>query len=287
MNIRDLKYLVAVADLQNFRKAAELCNVSQPTLSMQIKKLEDYLQVTLIERTNKSVIITEAGRQIVEKAREVAILTDSIKRTADSFRNPYEGEMRLGAFPTLAPYYFPKILPVLREQFPSLSIYLVEEKTEDLIYKLKKAEIDAAFLALPINEKGLVSKAVFTEEFYLGVSKDHELADRSSITQDDMIGRRLMLLEEGHCLRYQALDFCTPSGVQETQGFRATSLATLRQMVANGVGITLFPEIARKKNDGIKYIKFKGNKPKRTIGLVHRKGSAKTKILDEMHEMLV
>ncbi len=314
MNLRDLKYLVAVAEYRNFRKAAEACFISQPTLSMQLKKLEEYLQIQLIERDNRNVLLTPAGNQIVEKAKLILDLEKQIKDSAKSFQNPFEGDVRIGAFPTLAPYYFPKIMPKINKAFPKLKVYLFEEKTEILIDKLEQGKIDFAFLATPVNSLKLSHQIVFAERFLVAVSDKNELVRKYKpiapttltlprkqgrehgenlpllaggdkeggkerlikkvLTVSDIATQNLLLLEDGHCLREQALEFCTINSLAENSSFRATSLETLRQMVVSNMGITLVPEIAAVETKGIKYLPLdKSIKAGREIGLYFRDNS--------------
>ena len=282
MNIRDLKYLVALIDHRHFGKAAEACFVSQPALSMQIKKLEQHLGVQLLERTNKSVMLTAIGAELGEHARQVLGQVDNMRDIARQAVDPYCGELKLGIFPTLAPYLLPHIAPLLAKQFPRLSLYLLEEQTGSLLQKLTHGKIDAAILALPMTENGLQSLSLFTEDFLLAVPNRHALAKKKSIQQDDLAGEQLLLLEDGHCLREQALSFCYRLQAKEHQSFRATSLETLRHMVAAGVGMTLIPQLACKKNDGIVYIPFRGMAPKREIGIVWRNSSARQQLLHDI-----
>lgn len=282
MNIRDLKYLVALIDHRHFGKAAEACFVSQPALSMQIKKLEQHLGVQLLERTNKSVMLTAIGAELGEHARQVLGQVDNMKDIARQAADPYGGELKLGIFPTLAPYLLPHIAPLLAKQFPRLSLYLLEEQTGSLLQKLTHGKIDAAILALPVTENGLQSLPLFTEDFLLAVPNHHAFAKKKSIQQEDLAGEQLLLLEDGHCLREQALSLCYRLQAKEHQNFRATSLETLRHMVAAGVGMTLIPQLACKKNDGIVYIPFKGIAPKREIGIVWRNSSARQQLLNDI-----
>lgn len=277
MNLRNLKYLVAVAKHSHFGNAAKECYVSQPALSMQLQKLEDELGVNLFERTNKSVMITQVGQKIVELAKVILDNENQIKDIATFYTNPFAGDLKLGSFPTLAPYFFPKIMDNISEKYPNLRIYLVEEKTETLIDKLKNGEIDAAFLAypLPTSENSLEYKELFDDEFFLAVSHQHPFSKFNDISQLQLKDKSLMLLEDGHCLRDQALEVCTLSGAKENDKFKASSLETLRQMVANNLGITLIPKIALDENKSLKYIKFKDNPPKRKIALFWRKTSAR------------
>lgn len=287
MNLRDLRYIIAIAETRNFSEAARQCNVSQPTLSAQVKKLEDYLGVVLFERNNKSVLPTEAATEILAAARRAIAEADLMKELADAARSPYAGRFRLGVFPTLAPYYLPKIVPFIREIFPKLTLMLVEEKTETLLAMLKEGKIDAALLALPIEEESLITAPLFDDEFLLAVPGNHPLAGSDSITMAEMIDLPLMLLEDGHCLRAQALEVCSLAGTREMQGFRATSLETLREMVRAGTGITLMPQMAvRKSERGIAYLPFAEDAPKRSIALVWRKTTSRRNLLEKMVDML-
>jgi LysR family hydrogen peroxide-inducible transcriptional activator len=282
MNIRDLKYLVALQDHQHFGKAADACFVSQPALSMQIKKLEEHLGVQLLERTNKSVMFTTVGDALTARARLVLSQVDEMKELAKQSVDPFSGELRLGIFPTLAPYLLPRISPKISKKLPRLSLFLLEEKTNILLEKLQQGKIDAAILALPIDVNGLVSVPLFDEEFMLAVPVAHELAKRKFIKAEELSHHPLLLLEDGHCLREQALSFCYRVQAEENQRFRATSLETLRYMVAAGVGVTLMPKLACRANDGVAYITFKTPKPMRSIGMVWRASTAKELVLKEI-----
>lgn len=275
MNIRDLKYLIAVAKYESFGQASKACFVSQPALSMQIKKLEDELGVILFERTNKNVMITLVGEKILERALEVVRIEDEIKNISKDFQNPFAGNLKLGVFPTLAPYYLPKIIPVITNSFTDLTLLLTEEKTSILVSKLKSGEIDCAFLAAPINEKEFEMCEIFKDEFLLAVPKNHSLASFKEVNNKQLQGECLLLLKDGHCLREQALDVCSLTGSCVRQDFQATSLETLRQMVAAGVGATLIPKIAVRKNENICYLPFKAPAPVRTICMVWRKSSVR------------
>jgi len=283
MNLRDLQYVTAVAELRSFVQAAERCCVSQPTLSMQIKKLEDELGVQLFERTNKSVLPTAVGERVIESARRIAKEVDGIKEIADAAKDPLAGPLRLGAFPTLSTYLFPALVPFIRQALPRVKLTLVEEKTEGLIQQLKTGQLDAALLALPVPEEGLVAERLFEDAFLLAIPADHPLAPRKTIDQAELAGQSLLLLDEGHCLRGQALQVCQLNGANEGQDVRATGLETLRQMVRAGLGITLMPRIALRPNDEqIRYIPFSPPTPSRTIGLVWRKTSARTALFAEL-----
>ncbi|MBU6141083.1 MAG: LysR family transcriptional regulator [Proteobacteria bacterium] len=281
MNLRDLKYLVEVAREQHFARAAEKVFVSQPTLSMQIKKLEDELGVQIFERSQRKFLVTKIGAEIIKRAEIILREAEEIKKIAKNSKDPFSGDIRIGAFPTLASYFFPKVVGKISKKFPQLKLLLIEEKTETLLQKLKNGEIDAAFIAMPCDDFGLESQKIFSEEFLLALPQKHALASKNKIQIKDLSGKELMLLEDGHCLRNQALEACSMLGAFEQQDFRASSLETLRQMVIVGAGITLMPEIAVKKEDKISYLRI-ANAPKRTIGLYWRKSSARKNLFEEM-----
>ncbi|NCC21761.1 MAG: LysR family transcriptional regulator [Alphaproteobacteria bacterium] len=287
MNLRDLEYLVAVADHRHFGKAAEACHVSQPALSMQIKKLEDEFRVQLFERTNKQVFPTAVGREIIDRARRVIDEARGIADLARAHQDPLAGNLRLGAFPTLSPYLFPEIVPRIRLAMPDLKLFLIEEKTAQLLAGLKDGRIDAAFIALPVEEDGLEARPLFEDRFALAVPAGHSLENRKCVSLSDIAGEPLLLLEEGHCLRAQALDVCGMMGASEHSDFRATSLETLRQMVAANMGVTLIPEIAAIPGGPIRYIPFRAPCPSRIIALVSRKSTTRGECLAKLSALVM
>jgi LysR family hydrogen peroxide-inducible transcriptional activator len=289
MNIRDFQYIVSVAKHKHFGKAAEECFVSQPALSMQIQKLERLLGVKIFERSNKNVMITDVGTAIINKAKNVLEDAEQINELAKIARDPQSVEMRIGAFPTLAPYFLPDAVPKITKNFPKLKLFLIEDKTEILIDKLLSGEIDAAFLAtpLPMDIPSLEFTVLFEDEFYLAVPKGHKFADLKTINRTSLSGESLLLMDDGHCLREQALDVCSLIGAKEKERFRATSLETLRQMVIANAGITLIPKIAIRKNDGLIYIPFHKPPPIRTISMVWRNSSVKKDLLLKLVQNLV
>jgi LysR family hydrogen peroxide-inducible transcriptional activator len=279
MNLRDLQYLVALAEHRHFGHAAEACFVSQPTLSTQIRKLEDELGVPLVERTPRKVLLTEVGRDIAERARDVQNQIAQIRAVARRTLDPESGTVRLGIFPTLGPYLLPHALPPVRAAFPRLELLLVEEKTETVLRQLREGKLDAGIIALPIHEDSLHSEFLFEEPFLLAVAHEHPLAQRRGrLKLTDLSNQNLLLLEDGHCLRDQALEVCHLAGAGERSGFRATSLETLRQMVAANVGITLLPVLAVKPPvapvENLHLIEFNGHPPSRRLAMVWRKSSA-------------
>ena len=290
MNLRDLRYLIALADLRHFGRAAEACHVSQPTLSTQIRKLEEELGVALVERAPRQVMLTAAGRDIADRARRVLADVEQMRETARRTADPEAGTVRLGIFPTLGPYLLPHVVPSLRARFPRLELLLVEEKTEGLLGMLRDGRLDAAVLAMPLHEDWLESEFLFEEPFMLAVPGAHPLAQRHGLRLADLAEQNLLLLEDGHCLRDQALEVCTLSGAGEKEGFRATSLETLRQMVAAGVGITLLPMLAIKPpvspSANLKLVDFRHPAPSRRVALVWRKSSAMGGFLRQLAHVL-
>lgn len=289
MNLKDLKYIVAVAELKSFVKASERCFVSQPTLSMQIKKLEETLGIKIFERNNKHVLVTDVGESIVTKAKAILHDVDDIEELAHNAQQPFGGNFRLGSFPTLASYILPDLVTLIKDELPDLRLILVEEKTSVLIQQLKDGKIDAALLAAPIKDEALTFTSLFDDAFKLAVSAQHRLSNKSTVTPTDIINEPLLLLDEGHCLRDQALQFCQLNGAKEEQNVRATSLETLRQMVRANTGITFIPDLAIRDNNGdgnIRYIPFDNPQPTRTICLVWRKTNPKIQLMTFLTELL-
>jgi LysR family hydrogen peroxide-inducible transcriptional activator len=286
MNLQSIKYLAALSTHQHFGKAAAACCVSQPTLSMQIKKLEEELNVQLLERTNKSVTVTEIGKIMAEHANTILHEIRTMQETAKTLSDPESGSIRLGIIPTLAPYLLPHIMPVLTRTFPRLTYYLFEEKTVHLLEKIKKTELDCLILALPVLEKNLIASPLFKEEFLLAIPSNHRLSKNKKINSTALRDENILLLEEGHCLRDQALDVCAHKHATEDKNFRATSLETLRQIVQNGMGITLMPKLACEKNKKISYMKFSANPPFRQLGLVWRNKTPRDNLFNQMSKVI-
>jgi len=290
MNLRDLTYLVALANHRHFGRAAAASFVSQPTLSTQIKKLEDELGVTLIERAPRRVMLTAVGNEIADRARRIVAEVEQLKETARRTLDPEAGSVRLGLFPTLAPYLLPHVVPPIRKRFPDLELLLVEEKTDVLLKLLREGRLDAAILALPLHDNQLHVEPLFEEPFLLAVPHSHPLARRKQLKLDEIASESLLLLEDGHCMRDQALDVCHLSGAVEKSGFRATSLETLRQMVAANVGMTLLPALSVQSpvpiQDAIHLIQFAGRAPSRRIAMVWRRSSAMGGFLTQLAALI-
>lgn len=277
MNLRELEYLVAVEEEKHFNKAAKRCFVSQPTLSGQLKKLEHELGVMLVERSTRQVVMTEVGRIIAARARQVLSDIREIRDIAGTYHDPMAGELHVGLIPTVAPYLLPTIMPALNQNYPSLKLWLHEYQTSVLLEKLKRAELDLLILALPVDTNEFSQLDLYKEAFELAIPADQAGTMPQLITLDHLANQEMLLLEEGHCLRGQALDVCFMAGARENTGFHASSMETLRHMVGEGMGMTLIPELAvpvkHTKHDAVRYISFKAPKPSRQIGLLYRKGS--------------
>jgi LysR family hydrogen peroxide-inducible transcriptional activator len=247
MNLRDLHYLIAVAETHHFGKAAERCFVSQPTLSGQIKKLEEELGVTLFERTSRSVEITPIGEEVLAHARQMMEQADVIRQLARSHQDPLAGPLRIGAIPTLSPYLMPLILAPLKKQLPQMKLVLSEELTDTLLARLRDHEIDAALLATPVEVPDLEAIALFDEPFWIAYPRKHPFHNKKKIVLRDLDNENLLLLAEGHCLAQQSMEVCHIKDRQqqgEMADLRASSLETLIQLVGAGYGITLVPALA-------------------------------------------
>jgi len=286
LKLKDLRYLVAVADQRHFGRAAARCFVSQPTLSSQLKKLEQSLGVQLIERAPNNVSLTAAGEEIVARARRILEATDEVVTLARSQHDPLAGRLRVALLPTIGPYLLPRVAPAVRKALPRLELHLYEYQTAPMLQKLHAGELDVGILALPVDTAGLETRELYREAFSVALPEHHPLAARHSVRVADLKGEKLLLLEEGHCLRDQALEVCSRAGVHEQQDFRATSLETLRQMVASGAGITLLPELAGRgayrNARGLVLRPFAKPAPVRQVGALWRKSSARRGAIDAL-----
>jgi LysR family hydrogen peroxide-inducible transcriptional activator len=290
LKLKDLRYLVALADERHFGRAAQACFVSQPTLSAQLKKLEEYLGVQLIERNPGQVTLTEPGEHIVARARRILEASDEVVTLAKSHRDPLAGKLRLAVLPTIGPYLLPRLTREIRKSLPRLELRLYEFQTSVMLEKLHAGAIDVGILALPVATEGLECRRLYDEPFTVAMPEHHRLAKRPSVRVEDLKDESLLLLDDGHCLRDQALEVCSRVGVQEKQDFRATSLETLRQMVATGAGITLLPEMASQgaygKAQGVVVRPFAKPAPSRKIGAVWRKTSARLQAIEAICKVI-
>lgn len=290
MNLRDLRYFVALAETKHFGKAAERCFVSQPTLSAQIKKLENYLGVQLLERQPRKVTLTETGARIVPIARRMLQESEEILSIARNEHDPLAGKLSVAMIPTIGPYLLPIVMRKLRKQLPRLKLMLYEYQTQQVLDKLRAGDIDLGLIALPVPMDGLEARELYQEPFTVAVPNDNELAKKANLKVDDLSGETLLLLEDGHCLRDQALEVCSRIDVRQSEDYRGTSLETLRQMVAAGMGITLLPELATRgpfgSGQGLVVKNFARPAPSRTVGAVWRKSSARAQALNAICDVI-
>lgn len=286
MNIRDLQYLIALSEHKHFGRAAESCHVSQPTLSTQIKKLEDELGVALVERDNKKVMLTDTGNSVVERAQDVLQSVEEIKILAKQSADPECGSLTLGLIPTIGPYLLPYAIKAIRKRFPDLKLFLHEAQTHVLTDMLKSGQVDAAIMALPVVDERIEPYPLYSEAFFAALPLGHALENAKTIKPTDLHSEEMMLLEDGHCLRDQALEVCQRIGSHEMSGFQATSLETLRQMVASGAGVTLLPTLAAETNLGnendLTIVPFSHPQPMRSIGIFYRPSSPRKPLFQEL-----
>ena len=275
-SVRQMRYFDILANTLHFRKAAEMARISQPALSAQIAEMELLLGATLFERTRRTVVLTERGRRLLPRIRGILDEIRSLEELAGQRRGTLRGRLRLGIIPTIAPYLLPLLIPDLREAYPELAIELREAVTSKLVEDLRLGDLDAIIAALPIEGEGTVAKPLFRDRFLIATSNNDIDVLTSPMTQEDVALERLLLLEEGHCLRDQALAVCSNVKQRQLVNYGATSMATLLQMVSHGMGLTLIPEIAVRTEAGrnnVRIVAFADPEPSREIGLIWRKQS--------------
>ncbi len=275
MDEKVCRYLVAVAKEKHFTRAAKVCNISQPALSAKIKALEERLGILIFERATRNVIVTPVGERIIDSAEKVLLEIEKIKQIADTHKQ--EGmKLNLGLIPTIAPYLLPRILPGLKAKFSEINLTITESQTLTLCEKLDSGSLDAAILALPVPvAKSFVTRKLYQENFWLAVGGNHPLAQSKSkhVSVQDLRKERVLLLEDGHCLRDQALEVCRWAQSSGNRDFSAASLETLKTLVAEGYGVTLMPQLAmqEKGKAAVCYVPFaKPNSPFRTVGIIWR-----------------
>ena len=281
ITLRQLRYLSALAKHGHFGRAAEACAVTQPALSMQIRDLERTLGVAVVERRPGDVMLTDVGREIARRAEDVLTASRDLVDFARHRSGLLTGRLTLGVIPSLAPYLLPRILPTLQNRFPELRLELRETQTKQLVEDIKSGALDAAMLALPLGEPDIDSMVLFEDLFLLAVPSDDPRSETTRVAAADIDQTRLILLEDGHCLRDQALAFCTTAARGRTSGvagtaFGASSLTTVMQMVAGGYGVTLIPQIAadvEQRDERVKFLRLQNPQPGRSIGLVFRRTS--------------
>jgi LysR family hydrogen peroxide-inducible transcriptional activator len=272
LSVRQLQYVVAVADTLGFHRAAAKCHVSQPALSAQIQQVESVLGVALFERGSRRVLVTAAGRDVVARARRILLELDELLMAARRAREPLTGTLRIAVIPTVAPYLLPEVAPTVAARYPKLALHYREEKTPDIVRLLRDGSIDAGIVALEADLGDCAHAELGTDEFVAALPKGHPLAKKKSLSLSDLEDALVLLLEEGHCFRSQALALCEKARARECP-FRATSLATLAQMVSGGVGVTLLPALSVpvENRRGQLEIRHLGKpSPSRTIALIWR-----------------
>jgi len=296
VTLRQLRYLSALARHGHFGRAAEACSVTQPALSMQIAELERTLGVKVVERRPGEALLTEIGREIVRRGDDLLTAARDLVDFARHRANPLTGRLTLGVIPSLAPYLLPRVLPVLQRQFPELRLELRESQTRPLVADVISGALDAALLALPAGHSDLAAIALFDDPFLLAVPADDPRSESVAIGVEEIDQSRLILLEDGHCLRDQALAFCASArnrgvhlGGAGTTSFGASSLTTVIQMVAGGYGLTLIPQIAadvEQRDSRVKFLRLRRPQPGRTIGLVFRKTSPRRSDFEALGEVV-
>jgi LysR family transcriptional regulator, hydrogen peroxide-inducible genes activator len=288
VTLTELRYIVAVARERHFGRAAEACFVSQPTLSVAVKKLEEELGLALFERGPGEVTITPAGRKIVAQAQRVLEEASQIKDLAAAGRDPLSGALRLGAIYTIGPYLLPKLIPILRKIAPEMQLHIQENFTHRLADALKSGEVDVILIALPFDEPGIETRPVYDEPFFVAVPKGHAWEGRKRVTSEELTRESLLLLGEGHCFRDQVLEFChTP----RTRAIEGGSLETIRQMVASGVGVTVLPATSINPNPGsgelIRILPFAKPVPSRRVGLAWRRSFPRPEAVEALRKAIL
>lgn len=275
ITLRQLRYLASLARHRHFGRAAEDCAVTQPALSMQVRELEREIGAELVERKPGEIALTETGVEVAQRAERILAATRDLVDFA-RHRDLLSGQLRFGIIPTLAPYVLPLVLPRLQQYFPALRLEVRETQTRLLLDELASGELDCVMLALPVEGADVETLKLFDDRFLLAASAAEPLPARKRVAVDDVDQRRLILLEEGHCLRDQALAFCATKWRDAPAGLGATSLTTVMQMVANGYGVTLLPEVAvetEARDSRVKLLRFAEPEPARTVGLAWRRTS--------------
>lgn len=277
--LRQLQFLTALADHGSFSRAADACLVAQPTLSAAIKEVEALLGTTLVEREARGARLTRAGEAAVERARRILADAEELVAVTRGTGAPLTGAFRLGAIPTIAPFVLPGALKRLRKSYPALQLYLREDKTADLLDAVRARTLDAAIIALPWDTSGIETLALGEDSFMLACPKDHPLAGETNLTPENLIGETVLLLEEGHCMRGHALAVCAMPGIGRQDDLAATSLQTMVQMIAGGLGVSLIPKLAADagiaSGTNVSLQSFSGTAPGRQIGIAWRARSSR------------
>jgi LysR family hydrogen peroxide-inducible transcriptional activator len=294
VTLTELRYIVAVARERHFGRAAETCFVSQPTLSVAVKKLEEELGVTLFERGPGEVSVTPSGQKIVEQAQRVLEESARIREIAAAGKDPLAGPLRLGAIYTIGPYLLPKLIPILRKSAPAMQLLIQENFTHRLAEELKSGEVDVILIALPFDEPGIVTRAVYDEPFLVAVPKGHPWESRKRVTSEELTKESLLLLGEGHCFRDQVLEICHTRPKDRSplaKSVEGGSLETIRQMVAGGVGVTVLPSTSTASSGGasdlIRILPFARPAPTRRVGLAWRRSFPRPEAIEALRKAIL
>lgn len=289
ISLKQLSYALAVEKTLHFKKAAEASHISQSALSTALSELEKQLGLKIFERNNKKVLVTPMGKQVLDQARRIVLEVEELKNLADGQRAPLSYPMTVGVIPTIAPYLLPKVLPVLHEQYPQASLNIVEDQSHVLIDRIRQGEIDTGILALPFDCEGLLSMEFWQEDFYWVARSGEKHTGQKEVDSDQINDSNLMLLQEGHCLKDHILEVCSLSEQTANQGFGATSLYTLIQMVLGGLGTTLIPAMARDQLIGqhteLAAVHLKESSPHRRIAFVLRPNYTRTPSIEALIEV--
>lgn len=296
MTLSELRYIVAVAKELHFGRAAERCFVSQPTLSVAVKKLEEELGVTLFERHQHEVAITEIGRQIVNQAETILNEANNLKEIAAINKNQLNGELRLGIIYTIGPYLLPKLIPMIHKSKEELTLIIEEDFTENLARKLKSGEIDIAIMANPFSENGIATEILYKEPFMVALPKGHELAKKKKLNPNDLVNDTMLLLKAGNCFRDQVVQLCpscvNPLGkeMEIQKSLESSSIETIRQMVAAGVGITILPALSIEDRSGLRsmleFRPFNKPSPYREVIIAYRKSYPRMKAVEFLKDSI-
>ncbi|MBB3314850.1 MULTISPECIES: hydrogen peroxide-inducible genes activator [unclassified Rhizobium] len=289
LTLRQMRYFDALATTRHFGRAAEMVHISQPALSTQIMEMEEYLGAKLVERTRQSTILTPKGEEVLHYVRAILHQVDLLEQTARKGGGTLEGLIRIGIIPTVAPYLVPQFVPHLRKTYPSVEVELREAVTDRLMADLLTGKLDAVIAALPLDIEGIQTRPLFTDRFFMAVADNGEAVLTSPLTEHEVNVDRLLLLEEGHCLRDQALAVCS-AGKRSLVNFGATSMATLLQMVSHDMGMTLIPEMAiptETSRNSIRIVPFTDPQPSREIGLAWRRSNHRGKEMEALAEAIV
>ncbi len=276
MEIQQLRYLVAVARTKNFSRAAEQCHVSQPSLSQQIMKLEEELGERLLERGRREAKLTEAGRLFLPHAERVLDEVEAGRDVVNAMRGVVRGRVMLGVIPTVAPYYLPRVLRAFAKAHPEIEVSITEATTSELVRAVQAGELDVGLVSLPVAVRGLVAEEVFAEALWLALPKRHPLAKRDAVKMAELAEEPFMLLQDGHCLAGQSLEFCAMRGFAPKVTFRSAQMETIQAFVAAGMGVSMVPTMARREGAGVVYRPLHGRTPERKIGFIRAEGRVAT-----------